>query len=152
MNNGFFGSLTGGFSPDRVSEAQQAADAILRANGMSGGIAAIGNVGAADLTQGMAARGALEEQSREQNRILRVGTPVQLTIDGHIDTGEVVAGNPVWILELTVRHEDGTSRSVQLRQIISSAALGGYADGTVSPGRVDPADPDAIAFGDQPWM
>lgn len=153
---GLFDQITaaygGAFSAARVDEAQRAADGMLRASGVAGGIAGVAGMGAADMAAGMADRSAIESQAHEQNRILRIGAPVELTIDGHIDTGERAGGNPVWLLELTVRRADGSTYSTRLRQIVSTAALGGYADGTVSPGRVDPADPDAIAFGSQPWM
>jgi len=101
---------------------------------------------------GISARGALEEQAHEQNRILSIGNPGSATIKGHLDTGEQLAGNPVWILEIEVTPEGGTAYTVQKREVISSVAMSGYADGTTMPCRIDPADADAIAFGDKTFM
>ena len=41
---------------------------------------------------------------------------------------------------------------MQKREIISSVAMSGYADGTTMPCRIDPADPNVFAFGDKPFM
>ena len=94
-----------------------------------------------DMGAGLQARGALEAQAHEQNRILSIGSPGSATIRGHVDTGEQVAGNPVWMFELEVTPEGGAPYTVQKREIISSVAMGGYADGTTMPCRIDPADP-----------
>jgi hypothetical protein len=41
---------------------------------------------------------------------------------------------------------------VQHREIVSSVAMGSYADGTSMACRIDPADPQKIAFGEKPFM
>jgi hypothetical protein len=97
-------------------------------------------------------RDALQGQAHEQNRILRIGSPGSATIKGHVDAGEVVAGNPVWILEIDVVPEGGSAYTVQKREIISSVAMSGYGDGITMPCRIDPADANTIAFGDKPFM
>lgn len=117
-------------------------DAAQKAGGMSG----------LNLGQGLNDRGALEEQAHEQNRILRIGSAGSATITSHVDTGEQVAGNPVWILDVAVTPDGGPAYTVQKREIISSVAISGYADGTTMPCRIDPADQRVIAFGDKPYM
>lgn len=99
----------------------------------------------------VAARDSLQGQAQEQNRILTIGSPGRATINGHVATGENVAGNPVWIFDIQVAPEGGAPYSVQKREIVSSAAMGGYADGASMACRIDPADPQKIAFGDQPF-
>ena len=126
----------------QVGDAQQAAAAAQQQAGISG----------TDMGAGLQARGALEGQAHEQNRILTIGSPGSATIKSHVDTGEQVAGNPVWILEIEVAPEGGSAYTVQKREIISSVAMSGYADGTTMPCRIDPADTDTIAFGDKPFM
>ena len=97
-------------------------------------------------------KAGLEEQAREQNRILSIGYPGSATIKSHVDTGEQMAGNPVWMLEIEVTPESGAAYTVQKREVIASVAMSGYADGTTMPCRIDPADTDAIAFGDKTFL
>lgn len=134
----------------QAAGAQQAADEAMKQAGMAGGV----NMGnAAEVAQqGIADRGALEQQAHEQNRILGIGSPGTATIKGHVDTGEQVAGNPVWVLEVEIAPEGGAPYTVQKREIISSVAMGGYADGTTMPCRIDPTDPSTFAFGEKPFM
>ena len=134
----------GGASEAMASAQQMQQQAQQQAGGISGGP---GGMGAA-----VAARDSLQGQAQEQNRILTIGSPGQATIKSHVDTGENVAGNPVWIFDIEVTPEGGQPYSVQKREIVSSAAMGSYADGTSMPCRIDPADPQTIAFGDKPFM
>ncbi len=126
----------------QVPDAQAAAAAAQQQSGLSG----------TDMGGALQARGALEGQAHEQNRILSIGSPGSATIKSHVDTGEQVAGNPVWVLEIEVTPEGGAPYAVQKREIISSVAMSGYADGTTMPCRIDPADANTIAFGDKPFM
>ena len=105
-----------------------------------------------DMSGAMASRGALESQAHEQNRILSVGGPGTALIRGHVDGGETVAGNPVWIFDLEITPEGGAAYGVQHREIVSSVAMGSYGDGTSLACRIDPADPRKIAFGEKPFM
>lgn len=133
------------------AQAQQMADDAMAQAGMAGQSVNMGN--AAQMTQQMGAdRGALEQQAHEQNRILGIGSPGVATIKGHVDTGEQVAGNPVWVLDVEIAPEGGAPYTVQKREIISSVAMSGYADGTTMPCRIDPADPNTFAFGEKPFM
>ena len=108
--------------------------------------------GAGGMQDQVAARAGLEGQGHEFNRILTVGSPAQALIRSHVDTGEQVAGNPVWIFDLEVTPEGGEPYTVQHREIVSTMALGSYGDGTSMPCRIDPADPQKIAFGEKPFM
>lgn len=131
---------------DAMGQAGDAQGAAAAAQQQAGGLSGL-NVGA-----GLQARGALEGQAHEQNRILSIGSLGSATIKGHVDTGEQVAGNPVWMLDIEVTPEGGPAYSIQKREIISSVAMSGYADGMTMPCRIDPADTNTIAFGDKPFM
>jgi hypothetical protein len=100
----------------------------------------------------LADRPALESQALEQNRILSVGAAGRAHIRGHVDTGERVAGNPTWVFEVEVTPADGEPYLVRHREIVSSAAMGAYRDGSSIPCRIDRADPGKIAFGEKPFM
>jgi hypothetical protein len=143
------GMGAGGDWAKQAADAQAAADEILKNSGYAGGTA---DPAATDLAGLSADRAALEAQGHEQNRILGVGSPATLTIDSKVDTGESVAGNATYILNLTVTPEGGEAYTVQLKQIIPPSTLSGYADGTTMPGRIDPADKNNVAFGDKPFM
>jgi hypothetical protein len=112
----------------------------------------IGMAGRTTTTGAPSAGNELGAQAHEQNRILTVGSPGQALIKGHVDTGENVAGNPIWIFDIEVTPEGGEPYAVQKREIVSSAAMGSYADGTSLACRIDPADPQKIAFGEKPFM
>jgi hypothetical protein len=134
---------------DKAKDAMaQSADAMKMAeqaeqnSGMSG----------LDVAGGMAARGEMETAAHENNRVLTVGSPGQATIKSHVDAGEQVAGNAVWILEVEVAPEGGEPYAVQKREIVPTISMSGYADGTTMPCRIDPADTGNIAFGDKPFM
>ena len=100
----------------------------------------------------MAARGEMETAAHENNRVLTVGSPGQATIKSHVDAGEQVAGNAVWILEVEVAPEGGEPYTVQKREIVPTISMSGYADGTTMACRIDPADNQNVAFGDKPFM
>jgi hypothetical protein len=131
---------------DAMGQAQEAAAGAAQwqqAGGATGGM---------DLSGVMASRGALESQAHEQNRILSVGQAGTALIRGHVDSGENIAGNPVWIFDLEVTPGGGPGYTVQHREIVSSVAMGSYGDGTSLACRIDPADPQKIAFGEKPFM
>lgn len=102
--------------------------------------------------QGVSARDDIQNAAKENNRILTVGNPGAVTIIGHTDTGESVAGNPVWMLELEVTPEAGAAYTVEKREIVPKTMASGYADGTMLQCRIDPADQNLVAFGDKPFM
>jgi hypothetical protein len=140
MPMGFLDKMKGA-----MGQAGEAMEAAKQSGGMGGG--GMGNVG-----QQVADRDSLQGQAHEFNRILTVGQPGQALIKSHVDAGEKVAGNPVWIFDLEVTPEGGAPYGVQHREIVSTAALGAYGDGTSMACRIDPADPQKIAFGEKPFM
>ena len=111
-----------------------------------------GTLSGLDVAGGVAARDSLQGQAQEQNRILSVGAPAMALIRSHVDTGENVAGNPVWIFDLEVTPEGGSPYTVEHREIVSSVSMSYYGDGTSMACRVDPADSQKLAFGEKPFM
>jgi hypothetical protein len=132
---------------DAVGQAQEAAAATAQWQQKGDGAPA-----AMDVSGAPASRGSLESQAHEQNRILSVGHAGTALIRGHVDTGENIAGNPVWIFDLEITPDGGAAYAVQHREMVSSMATGSYGDGTSLPCRIDPADPQKIAFGEKPFM
>jgi hypothetical protein len=102
--------------------------------------------------QAVADRDSLQDQAQQFNRILTVGRPGSALIRGHTDAGEQVAGNPVWIFDLEITPGGGAPYAVQHREIVSTMAMGSYPDGTSMACRIDPGDPQKIAFGEKPFM
>ena len=109
-------------------------------------------MGGMNVGQAVADRDSMQGQAHEFNRILTVGAPGQALIKTHVDAGEQVAGNPVWIFDLEVTPEGGAPYAVQHREIVSTMAMGAYPDGSSMACRIDPADPQKIAFGEKPFM
>jgi len=105
-----------------------------------------------DVSGAVASRNSLQSQAHEQNRILSVGHAGTALIRGHVDTGENIAGNPVSIFDLEITPDGGAAYAVQHREIVSSMAIGSYGDATSLACRIDPADPQKIAFGEKPFM
>ena len=133
---------------EAMGQAGAAMDQAQQAQQQYGGMG-----GAASMGPQVAADGnTLQGQAREQNRILTVGQPAQALIRSHVDTGENVGGNPIWIFDLEVTPEGGEPYTVQHREIVSTMALNSYGDGTTMACRIDPADPQKIAFGEKPFM
>ena len=131
-----------------------AMDAAQQYQQQAGGMAGMGGMAGAgtNVAQLATDQGSLQGQAHEFNRILTVGAPGNALIRGHVDAGEQVAGNPVWIFDLEVTPEGGAPYTVQHREIVSTMAMGSYADGTAMACRIDPADPQRIAFGEKPFM
>ena len=128
----------------QAGEAQEAAKQAQDQAGMSGGMGG--------MQQAVADRDSLQGQAHEFNRILTIGQAGQALIRGHVDAGEKVAGNPVWIFDLEVTPEGGAAYGVQHREIVSTMAMGSYPDGSSMACRIDPADPQKVAFGEKPFM
>ena len=100
----------------------------------------------------MGSGGSIHDQARELNRILSIGAAGQARVQGHLDTGEQVDGNPVWIFELEITPQGGHSYSLHHREIVSAAATRSFPAGVTIACRIDPDDPQQIAFGDKPFM
>jgi hypothetical protein len=111
-----------------------------------------GAMGGMNVGQMAADQSSLQGQAHEFNRILTVGSPGQALIRSHVDAGEQVAGNPVWIFDLEVTPEGAAPYAVQHREIVSTMAMGSYPDGAAMACRIDPADPQKVAFGEKPFM
>jgi hypothetical protein len=109
-------------------------------------------MGGMNVGQAVADRDSLQGQAHEFNRILTVGGAGNALIRSHVDAGEQVAGNPVWIFDLEVTPQGGAPYAVQHREIVSTMAMGSYPDGASMACRIDPADPQKIAFGEKPFM
>jgi hypothetical protein len=129
---------------DAMGQAEQA----MKSSGQQG----FGGPSGTDVSQALGDRGAMESQTHEQNRILSVGRPGTALIKSHVDAGEQVAGNPVWVFDLEITPEEGAPYGVQHREIVSTMALGSYPDGSSMPCRIDPGDPQKIAFGEKPFL
>jgi hypothetical protein len=141
MRMGLFKNMKGAM--DMAGQAQQAYGQQAGGAGMAAGM----NVG-----QMASDQSSLQGQAHEFNRILTVGGAGNALIRGHVDAGEQVAGNPVWIFDLEVTPEGGAAYTVQHREIVSTMAMGSYPDGTAMACRIDPADPQKVAFGEKPFM
>ena len=63
----------------------------------------------------MAGGDPITEQANELNRILGAGRAGLARVNGHVDTGEQVEGNPVWVFQLEVTPENGPSYLVRRR-------------------------------------
>jgi hypothetical protein len=137
---GLFKNMKGGM--DLAGQAQQ------QYGQQAGGM----GMGGMNVGQAMADRDSLQGQAHEFNRILTVGGAGNALIRGHVDAGEQVAGNPVWIFDLEVTPEGGAPYPVQHREIVSTMAMGSYPDGAAMACRIDPADPQKLAFGEKPFM
>jgi hypothetical protein len=147
---GLFDNIGGsaGAAGDQAAQAQAMADQMMKDAGYGTGTA-----DAAAAMPAMAAdQGKLQEQAHEQNRILAVGEKAKITIVKKTDTGEKVAGNDTYLLELKVEPEGGKAYTVKKTEIIPPQVISGYADGTTLDGRIDPADKNKVAFGDKPFM
>src|SRR4051812_39827457 len=75
-------------------------------------------MGGTNMGQAVADRDSLQGQAHEFNRTLTVGAPASALIKTHVDAGEQVAGNPVWIFDLEVTPEGGAPYAVQHREIV----------------------------------
>jgi hypothetical protein len=129
-----------------MGAAGQAMDQAKQTGGLPG-MGGMGNVG-----QMAADRDSLQGQAHEFNRILTVGQPANALIRSHVDAGAQVAGNPVWIFDLEVTPDGGQPYAVQHREIVSTMAMGAYPDGSTMACRIDPSDPQNVAFGEKPFM
>jgi hypothetical protein len=96
--------------------------------------------------------GAIHEQARRLNRILSVGAAGEAVVKGHLATGDEVEGNPVWVFDLEIRPEAGLPYLAEHREIVSSATTASYPDGARLACRIDPDNPEQIAFGERPFL
>ena len=141
------GGASGGDWATQAAEAQAMADQMMKDSGYGASTAD----SAAAMPAMAADQKAIQDAADENNRILTVGGKAKLTITGKTDLGKKVAGNDTYQLELEVVPEGGKAYTVKKTEIIPPSVLSSYADGTTLDGRVDPADKNKVAFGDQPF-
>ena len=145
-------SAMGGDWAKQAADAQAMADQMLKDSGYASGVAGVTMANGADMAAAMGAdQSKIQAQADEQNRILTIGSPAQVTIVSKTDSGTKVAGNPVYQLELSVTPESGDAYTASISQILPTVTLASYADGTTLAARVDPADKNKIAFGEKPF-
>ena len=145
-------AAAGGDWQKQAAEAQAMADKVMQDAGYADGANAVTMANAGDLMGAMAAdRDKIQASADENNRILTVGGAAKATIVSKTDTGEKVAGNSVYELELSVVPDGGKAYTVKKSEMIPPQALTSYADGTTLDARIDPADKNKVAFGDKPF-
>ena len=108
---GLIDNIGGARAPpeNQAAQAQAMADQMMKDAGYGANTA-----DAAAAMPAMAAdHGELQEQAHEQNRILAVGEKAKITIVKKTDTGEKVAGNDTYLLELEVEPEGGKAYTVK---------------------------------------
>lgn len=139
----------GGAGGDWAAQAQAAQELAaqhLRDAGYTDGspvtMANAGEVGA----QMSADRDVLTAYGQELNRIIAIGQPGTSVITSSVDTGERVAGNPWFQLEVAVTPEGGAAYAVSKREMVAPQFLANYAVGSAHDVKIDPADPQKIAF------
>jgi hypothetical protein len=136
----------------QAAEAQAMADKMMQDAGYGNAASDVTMANGAAMAATMGAdRDKIQASADENNRILTIGSAAKATIVSKTDTGEKVAGNSVYQLELSVVPEGGTAYTVKKTEIIPPQTLTGYADGTTLDARVDPADKNKVAFGDKPF-
>lgn len=88
----------------------------------------------------------LNTYGQELNRIIAIGHPGSAVITNSVDTGERTAGNPWHQLEVQVSLPGAEPYLVSKREMVAPQFLASYAPGTNHDVKVDPADPNNIAF------
>jgi hypothetical protein len=149
---GLFGKAKGAFGAGNSDMAAQAAAAqamaqqALRDAGYTDRspvtMANAGTVGA----QMSADHDVLNAYGQELNRIIAVGAPGESVIRGLVDTGERTSGNPWFLLDVEVTVPGQAPYTVSKREMVAPQFLANYAVGSAHTVKVDPADPQAIAF------
>lgn len=96
--------------------------------------------------QAYADRDVLTAYGQELNRIIASGRTGTAVIVGAVDTGERVAGNPWFQLDVEVTLIGASPYIVSKREMVAPQFLANYAVGTAHGVTVDPADAQNIAF------
>lgn len=130
----------------QAAAAQQLAGQHLRDAGYTDG-SPVTMANAADVSAGMYAdREVLTAYGNELNRIIAIGHTGTASIRSAVDTGERIAGNPWFQLEVEVTLAGGAPYLVAKREMVAPQFIGSYAAGSTHDVKVDPADPQNIAF------
>ena len=130
----------------QAQAAQELANQSLRDAGYTDGApVTMANAGAVSAAMS-ADHDVLNAYGKELNRIIAIGAPGTSVIRSAADTGERVAGNPWYLLEVEVTLPGKEPYTVQKREMVAPQFLAGYAEGSTHDVKVDPADPNKIAF------
>ena len=130
----------------QAQAAQELANQSLRDAGYTDGApVTMANAGAVSAAMS-ADHDVLNAYGQELNRIIAIGAPGTSVIRSAADTGERVAGNPWYLLEVEVTLPGKEPYTVQKREMVAPQFLASYAEGSTHDVKVDPADPNKIAF------
>jgi len=130
----------------QAQAAQELANQSLRDAGYTDG-APVTMANAGTVNAAMAAdHDVLNAYGQELNRIIAIGAPGTSVIRSAVDTGDRVAGNPWYLLEVEVTLPGKEPYLVQKREMVAPQFIAGYAEGSVHEIKVDPADPNKTAF------
>jgi hypothetical protein len=130
----------------QAAAAQELANQTLKDAGYTDGSpVTMANAGAVN-AQMASDHDILNAYGQELNRIIAVGTPAESVIRGVVDTGERTSGNPWYQLEVEVTLGGTEPYTVSKREMVPPQFLANYAEGTAHSCKVDPANPNAIAF------
>lgn len=130
----------------QAAAAQELASQHLRDAGYTDGSpVTMANAGA--VSAAMAAdHDVLNAYGQELNRIIAIGAPGTAVIRSSVDTGERIAGNPWYQLEVEVVLPGAAPYLVTKREMLAPQFLANYAEGSPHDVKVDPANPQNIAF------
>ncbi|KQQ66248.1 hypothetical protein [Microbacterium sp. Leaf320] len=91
-------------------------------------------------------REVLTAYGNELNRIIAIGHSGTAVIRAAVDTGERIAGNPWFQLEVEVTPDGAAPYLVSKREMVAPQFIANYAAGSSHTVKVDPADAQNIAF------
>lgn len=145
--NAFGGGAPGGTDwAAQAQAAQELANQHLRDAGYTDGSpVTAANAGAVGADM-YADREVLTAYGQELNRIIAIGSPGTSVIRSAVDTGERIAGNPWYQLEVEVTLPGAAAYTVSKREMVAPQFLANYAVGSEHGVAVDPANPQQIAF------
>lgn len=130
----------------QAAAAQELANQHLRDAGYTDG-SPVTMANAGDLTAQLSAdHDVLNAYGQELNRIIAIGAAGTSVIRSAVDTGERVSGNPWYQLEVEVTLPGQSPYTVSKREMVAPQFLANYAEGSAHEVKVDPANPQAIAF------
>lgn len=135
----------GGDWAAQAQAAQELANQHLQAAGYTDGSPLTMANSAAASDQMYADRDVLTAYGNELNRIIQIGTDGTGVITS-VDTGERIAGNPWYQLEVEVTVPGYAPFTVSKHEMVPTMMLHAYTVGTSRPVNIDPADRNNIAF------
>lgn len=142
-----FGAVKAGddWAGQAAATSQLAAEQLRDAGYTDGSMVTMAN--AVDVSSQMQAdREVLTAYGQELNRISAIGQPGTGTIVSLVDTGERVAGNPWYQIEIDVMLPGRGIYRASKREMIAPQFLANYSTGAIFNVKVDPANDQKIAF------